>query len=425
MAPTFLPREPGAGRSRAGSCRRAAPSGSPTSCRMRRVARVRLRPRRQPGTAVSGGGEDRHVAVVPRQLDHRLLAPGHGGGVGRQLRSHAAAQLERRHGCGADLPCRNAGGRTPARRERRRSSRRRRWRRRPPTTADRARSARSRARRPTPGARFGAATSVAAEIVATCRAAGTIRATRGCSPSGRPSTEQWARERGLDDARGGRSGTGRRAARASFTGTDAGAASRSPAPAIRPLAIVSPPDGATYLIDPTLRREFQTLPLRAVSAGGGPIEWRVSGRLVGSARPPTDWPRVAARARHAPHRGARRPRPHERSHGRRPLMSTAARSHDRGRCGGRRAPGGGGLTVSYTLGWLGLPLMPGVAAAVAVAAGLLAARGRRGRTADGRGFEPPRTTRRSGPGQWWWVSWARGWRGGRGRTCCRQAADRT
>ena len=31
----------------------------------------------------------------------------------------------------------------------------------------------------------------------------------------------------------------------------------------RALAIVSPPDGATYSIDPTLRREFQTLPLRA------------------------------------------------------------------------------------------------------------------------------------------------------------------
>jgi membrane carboxypeptidase/penicillin-binding protein PbpC len=48
------------------------------------------------------------------------------------------------------------------------------------------------------------------------------------------------------------------------------------------LAIVSPPDGATYLIDPTLRREYQTLPLRATSPSVGPIEWRVSGRVVGS-----------------------------------------------------------------------------------------------------------------------------------------------
>jgi membrane carboxypeptidase/penicillin-binding protein PbpC len=46
------------------------------------------------------------------------------------------------------------------------------------------------------------------------------------------------------------------------------------------LQIVSPPDGATYLIDPTLRSEFQTLPLRA-SASGGTIEWRIDGKDVG------------------------------------------------------------------------------------------------------------------------------------------------
>ena len=90
----------------------------------------------------------------------------------------------------------------------------------------------------------------------------------------------WARERGLDDA--SRASRGAAVARASLTATRAGAASRPPAPAT-PLAIVSPPDGATYLIDPTLRREYQTLPLRAVSASGGLIEWRVSGRLVGAA----------------------------------------------------------------------------------------------------------------------------------------------
>ena len=49
------------------------------------------------------------------------------------------------------------------------------------------------------------------------------------------------------------------------------------------LTIVSPPSGATYLIDPTLRREFQTLQLRAVAATGGPIEWSVAGRVLGSA----------------------------------------------------------------------------------------------------------------------------------------------
>ena len=99
----------------------------------------------------------------------------------------------------------------------------------------------------------------------------------------------WARERGLDDASRG-SGSGP-VVRASLTAARGGAAPRPAAPAT-PLAIVSPPDGATYLIDPTLRREYQTLPLRAVSASGGPIEWRVSGRLVGAA--PADagleWP---------------------------------------------------------------------------------------------------------------------------------------
>lgn len=47
-------------------------------------------------------------------------------------------------------------------------------------------------------------------------------------------------------------------------------------------AITSPPDGATYLIDPTLRREFQTLPLRAVGAASA-VTWTVSGRAVGTA----------------------------------------------------------------------------------------------------------------------------------------------
>ena len=33
-----------------------------------------------------------------------------------------------------------------------------------------------------------------------------------------------------------------------------------------------PPDDATYLIDPTLRKEFQTIPLRAVG-DIGQLEW--------------------------------------------------------------------------------------------------------------------------------------------------------
>jgi penicillin-binding protein 1C len=49
----------------------------------------------------------------------------------------------------------------------------------------------------------------------------------------------------------------------------------------RGLEIASPADGSTYLIDPTLRADFQTLSLRAIAAHG-PIEWRVNGRLHAS-----------------------------------------------------------------------------------------------------------------------------------------------
>lgn len=45
--------------------------------------------------------------------------------------------------------------------------------------------------------------------------------------------------------------------------------------------IVNPAPGAIYLIDPTLRPEFQALPLRAVSATPGRIEWQIDGKSVG------------------------------------------------------------------------------------------------------------------------------------------------
>jgi len=47
-----------------------------------------------------------------------------------------------------------------------------------------------------------------------------------------------------------------------------------------PLTIVAPLAGAVYLRDPTLRREFQTLPLRA-TGGRGPLEWFVNDAPVG------------------------------------------------------------------------------------------------------------------------------------------------
>ena len=66
--------------------------------------------------------------------------------------------------------------------------------------------------------------------------------------------------------------------------------------------ILSPADGSTYLIDPTLRREFQTLSLKA-AASSGRVEWSINGRAVGTSMPQSniEWPlspgrhRIAAR----------------------------------------------------------------------------------------------------------------------------------
>jgi penicillin-binding protein 1C len=59
------------------------------------------------------------------------------------------------------------------------------------------------------------------------------------------------------------------------------------------LSIQNPPDGATYLIDPTLRSKYQTIALRAsADSGAGRIEWSVNGRDVGTSAPdkPLQWP---------------------------------------------------------------------------------------------------------------------------------------
>ena len=63
----------------------------------------------------------------------------------------------------------------------------------------------------------------------------------------------------------------------------------------RGLEIANPPSGATYLIDPTLRREFQTLALRATTARPGRIQWQVNGTSVGSSssEEPLMWPLTA------------------------------------------------------------------------------------------------------------------------------------
>jgi membrane carboxypeptidase/penicillin-binding protein PbpC len=52
----------------------------------------------------------------------------------------------------------------------------------------------------------------------------------------------------------------------------------------RTLSIVAPLAGAVYLFDPTLRPEFQTLPLRAQGAASGPLEWFVNQTSIGTTR---------------------------------------------------------------------------------------------------------------------------------------------
>ena len=59
-----------------------------------------------------------------------------------------------------------------------------------------------------------------------------------------------------------------------------------------PLRISSPPAGAVYSVDPTLRREFQALPLRAVTGRPTTVTWSIDGTAFG--RTSTDralsWP---------------------------------------------------------------------------------------------------------------------------------------
>jgi penicillin-binding protein 1C len=68
---------------------------------------------------------------------------------------------------------------------------------------------------------------------------------------------------------------------------------RAAAAAAAPLRIVNPPEGGTYLRDPTLPPAFQTLPLRASGDGSArTVTWEVNGRTVASSGldAPVDWP---------------------------------------------------------------------------------------------------------------------------------------
>jgi penicillin-binding protein 1C len=87
-------------------------------------------------------------------------------------------------------------------------------------------------------------------------------------------------------------------ARASMTSRMSAHAGRGGSKQLRneAFSIVSPAEGATYLIDPTLRREFQTLSLRAIAASG-PVRWSVNGKAIGTSdlNRSLDWPLVPGR----------------------------------------------------------------------------------------------------------------------------------
>ena len=61
---------------------------------------------------------------------------------------------------------------------------------------------------------------------------------------------------------------------------------------LEPLEIANPAADATYMIDPTLRAEFQTLPLRASGVHGGEVYWSIDGVEAGrsSSDAPFHWP---------------------------------------------------------------------------------------------------------------------------------------
>ena len=62
----------------------------------------------------------------------------------------------------------------------------------------------------------------------------------------------------------------------------------TPPARVAKLKVVNPPNGATYLIDPTLRSQYQTLTLRAIAQSE--VKWRVDDRTVAS-----QWPLAPGR----------------------------------------------------------------------------------------------------------------------------------
>jgi membrane carboxypeptidase/penicillin-binding protein PbpC len=94
-----------------------------------------------------------------------------------------------------------------------------------------------------------------------------------------PEYREWAQSRGLEHAH--TEAASQRAGIRPIGAVDAA-----------PVRISSPPDGGTYLVDPTLRREFQALPLRAATREAGRVQWSVDGRVLGTASSETTltWP---------------------------------------------------------------------------------------------------------------------------------------
>ncbi len=108
-----------------------------------------------------------------------------------------------------------------------------------------------------------------------------------------PEYRQWAQARGLLRAQDTSQGRGQMA-----DGRERGASqgrwqsADGKTGSIAQLSIQNPPEGATYLIDPTLRSKYQTVALRAsADRGANRIEWSVNGQPVGVSDPdkPLRW----------------------------------------------------------------------------------------------------------------------------------------
>jgi penicillin-binding protein 1C len=99
--------------------------------------------------------------------------------------------------------------------------------------------------------------------------------------------QAWAKERGLLEERtlAPTLLSIRANANATANATAASIARPRPQPSTAAncaLDVRNPPPGAIYLIDPTLRRDFQTLPLQATCAQQERVEWRIDGEVIGT-----------------------------------------------------------------------------------------------------------------------------------------------